>query len=289
MERVSTRTVLLHANNLSKITLAYAALVYGGIRIPYKNGAEMGLIIASNPHTRRIIAAVIVLSRFIRNHVKVTNIDDPFTLDPLGQIGLFYYTRGHARYACNSESLLYYIVETGNIKDPFTNTEFSSDELARLDHCTQFHKLVYVKHMSGWLKKRQREVMIFHDYVAAVEASIESIVGDLDTQITAFVAHPLCPSTRNALWVLLDEFTSVCLHARQAPTAVDAGLNRVWQRILHAPHNTINPPESVAMLQLVRGRLNLIRCYVFNTDPTDLLVSLSGYANVFPPAQRVLL
>lgn len=162
---------------MTKEALGYFNFVCG---LRCRTTHELGKTLRFHSRARRVMGAIVVLTRFAR-HVQsrpLLNSNDPITMEPLDGVNpgdLFIYRRGAARYGCEPVAFAEYIVKTGRVMDPFTNTELTEAELRRLDQKTGFVYLLHLQCKSGQLEKRRKDELRKRDAEVALEICVEDV------------------------------------------------------------------------------------------------------------------
>jgi len=116
------------------------------------------------------ILAVKIIQRHFRTHF-YKNATDHITLEPISFPCFIYKTKSGKHYFYNHDSIIKYIMKTGNTKDPMTREEYSDNDLIRLDTEAKLH-YPDIKYRSTYkikknlsyarrIKNRENEILSF--------------------------------------------------------------------------------------------------------------------------------
>lgn len=84
------------------------------------------------------LLAVKVIQRCFRNYF-YKNATDHISLEPINYPCFIYRTKSGKHYFYSYESIIKYIMKTGDCRDPMTRENYSDDDLMRLDNSAKLH------------------------------------------------------------------------------------------------------------------------------------------------------
>jgi len=132
----------------------------------------------------KILAAKII-QRCFRNHF-YKDATDPITLDSVNFPCFIYRTKSGKHYFYNYESIIKYIMKTGNCTDPMTRESYSDDHLIRLDNQAKIY-FPTIKYRSTYkikknlsyarrIRNRENEILSFQMRMDELKELIKLII-----------------------------------------------------------------------------------------------------------------
>ena len=164
------------------------------------------------------ILAANLIARCFRNHF-YRDATDHITLEPVSFPCFVYKTKSGKRYFYNYESIIKYIMKTGNTRDPMTREEYSDNDLKRLDAQAKLYfpeakyrstykikkSLVYAQR----IRNRENEILSFELRITELKQLLIYII-DVDMLNWNIGIEPLL--IENVEYQSIDSFIHSVIH-----------------------------------------------------------------------------
>ena len=159
-----------------------------------------------------------IIARSFRNYF-YRDATDHITLEPVSFPCFVYKTKSGKRYFYNYESIIKYIMKTGNTRDPMTREEYSDNDLKRLDAQARFYfpeikyrstykiktSLVYAQR----IRNRENEILSFEMRITELKELIVYII-NVDMLNWNIGTEPLL--IENVEYQSIDSFINSVIH-----------------------------------------------------------------------------
>ena len=129
--------------------------------------------------------AINIIQKSYRNHF-YRNATDHITLEKVDHPCFIFRTKSGKNYFYSFESIISYIMKTGNTKDPMTRTQYSDEELLRLDKSAKkylpqmkFKSTLKIKNNPSYarrIRNRENEILSFQMRLTELKDSINIVI-----------------------------------------------------------------------------------------------------------------
>ena len=173
--------------------------------------------------------ASIVIQKHYRIHF-YKNAIDPITMDSVGYPCFIFKTKIKKMYFYNYESIIRYIMKTGNTKDPMTRIQYSDEDLIRLDseakrHFPQnnnnFKSTLKIKknlNYSRRIRNRENEILSYQMRLDEIKTNIlvaiESDIFSWDLFEPILIENIEYPNINSYINSILHEYKLIIINLR---------------------------------------------------------------------------